>query len=123
MSTLLYNTCISLRISPRVSLSTTLHTVRSIHFTYFSSQHTQHILFNNNTIIQYSNPPSLRSLSAARHLLVRHSMARAQTVSFNSDGNIVTTGLASERMARESLALLAELAELATTTDWEQKLL
>jgi len=50
-------------------------------------------------------------------------MARAQTVSFNSDGNIVTTGLASERMTRESLALLAELAELATTTDWEQKLL
>lgn len=122
VSTLLYNTCISLRISPRVSLSTTLHTVRSIQFTYFSPQHTQQILFNNNTI-QYSNPPSLRSLSAARHLLVRHSMARAQTVSFNSDGNIVTTGLASERMARESLALLAELAELATTTDWEQKLL
>jgi hypothetical protein len=58
MSTLLYNTCISLRISPRVSLSTTLHTVRSIHvqFTYFSPQHTQHILSNNNTI-QYSNPP------------------------------------------------------------------
>lgn len=67
--------------------------------------------------ILFNNPPSL---PLGRYLLVRHSGARARTVSFNSRGNIVTTSPGSERMARESLALLAEHAELASNTDWEQ---
>jgi hypothetical protein len=74
--------------------------------------HTLHLLLFLTYIpnpILFNNPPSL---PLGRYLLVRHSGARARTVSFNSRGHIVTT--------RESLALLAEHAELASNTDWEQ---